>query len=71
VKGRQLTSMKAEQQAEVGASTKAIGSLSKPEQRAFKYAMQYGITTPDAARKCVPAVRERIAAGRAEHEADR
>jgi hypothetical protein len=69
VKGRMLTSMKAEQQAEVGGATKAIGSLSKPEQRAFKYAMQYGTTTPDAARRVLPAVRERVAAGRAAHEA--
>jgi hypothetical protein len=69
VKGRMLTSMKAEQQAEVGGASRAIGSLSKPEQRAFKYAMQYGATTPDAARRVLPAVRERVTAGRAAHEA--
>jgi hypothetical protein len=68
-KGRQLTAMKAEQQAEVGASTKAIGSLSKPEQQAFKYAMQYGITTSEAARRVLPAHRDRVAVNRAALEA--
>jgi hypothetical protein len=68
-KGRQLQTMKAEQQAEVGASTKAIASLSKPEQRAFKYAAQYGITTPETARTFLARHRDNVKINRAEHEA--
>ena len=54
-KGRRFTMMKAEgQAAQVAMSHNVRRKLNKSEKRAFKYAMQFGIHTPEAARKHLP-----------------
>ena len=63
-KGRTVRRMKAEQQAQTIAATQTVKGLSKPEQRAFKYAMQLGVASPRAARTWLTRQRENIVQGR-------
>lgn len=67
-KGRRFAMMKAEGQREQAAASNNVRrKLNRPERRALKYAMQFGIHTPEAARTHLPEWIDRVERERAEH----
>jgi len=67
-KGARLATMRAEGQREQKAARKNVASLNKTERRALKYAMQFGIHTPEAARKWLSTHLRNVKEARGHHE---